>query len=161
MVCDQNARHALPPVFIRAMPQVDFHILTQAGDDARLRQVCLLIEQAQETGQRVYVRAGSDAEAQRLDDLLWTFKDQAFIPHGVTGASTAHTRDVASIGTQIEAPEGFTQLLINLQHPLPDTVQQFERICEVVDAEPLRKQQARERYKQYRELGCELNTINH
>jgi DNA polymerase-3 subunit chi len=29
----------------------------------------------------VYVWAGSEADARRLDDLLWTFREDSFVPH--------------------------------------------------------------------------------
>lgn len=143
------------------MPQVEFHILSEAGDTARLRYACQLVEQAYDQGQRAYIYTANDAEAQRMDEVLWTFRDQAFIPHELHGtASPTHPRIMALIGSTADPPEQFHTLLINLSHTLPATAQNFVRICEVVDADAEHKQQARERYKQYREQGCQLETIN-
>jgi DNA polymerase-3 subunit chi len=143
------------------MPQVEFHILSEAGDVARMRHACQLIERAYEQGQRAYVFAADDAEAQQLDEMLWTFRDQAFIPHEVISAtSPTHPRIMAVIGTTAYPPEGFNALLINMSNMLPASVDAFARICEVVDADPQRKQQARDRFKQYRDRGDQLQTIN-
>jgi DNA polymerase-3 subunit chi len=143
------------------MPQVEFHILSEAGDVARLRHACQLTEKAYEQGQRVYVLTADDAEAQRLDEMLWTFRDQAFIPHEVISPSSpTHPRIMAVIGATEPPPEGFQALLINMSNTLPVSVDVFARICEVVDADPQRKQQARDRFKQYRDRGDQLQTIN-
>lgn len=143
------------------MPQVEFHILSEAGDTARLRYACQLVEQAYQQGLRSYVYAANDDQAKRMDEVLWTFRDQAFIPHELLStASPSHPRIMAVIGVSPNAPADFQSLLINLSDVVPETITSFARICEVVDADPQHKQQARERYKQYREQGCQLKTKN-
>ncbi|MGE0115037.1 MAG: DNA polymerase III subunit chi [Steroidobacteraceae bacterium] len=143
------------------MTQVEFHILSEAGETARLRHACRLVEQAYEQGQRSYVRVASSEEARRMDDALWTFRDQAFIPHEILSASShTHPRIMAVIGTVDTIPAELQTLLINLSDALPEAGNAFTRICEVVDADPQRKQHARERYRQYREQGCQLETRN-
>lgn len=143
------------------MTQVEFHILSEAGDAIRLRHACRLVEQAYEQGQRSYVRVTSDDEARRMDDALWSFRDQAFIPHEVLSAtSPTHPRIMAVIGTADTAPAEFQSLLINLSNAMPASMTTIARICEVVDADPQRKQEARERYKQYRDQGCQMETRN-
>ncbi len=143
------------------MPSVEFHILSEAGDTPRLRYACQLVEQAYQQGQRCYVYAASDDQAKRMDDVLWTFRDQAFIPHEIlSSASPTHPLIMAVIGASPTAPEEFQSLLINLSDTLPATSGTFARTCEVVDADPQHKQQARERYKVYREQGCQLETKN-
>jgi DNA polymerase IIIc chi subunit len=43
---------------------------------------------------------------------------------------------------------------------MPETLGNFTRICEVVDADAQHKQLARERYRLYRDQGCQLQTVN-
>ena len=43
---------------------------------------------------------------------------------------------------------------------MPPELEQYERIAEIVDVDPERKRIARERYKQYRERGCTLESHN-
>jgi DNA polymerase-3 subunit chi len=45
-----------------------------------------LIRRAHEAGGGVLVVAPDEATARRLDDLLWTFDDAAFLPHGLDTA---------------------------------------------------------------------------
>jgi DNA polymerase-3 subunit chi len=41
-----------------------------------------LLEKARAKGWRAFVRAGSPARLQELDDALWTYRDDAFLAHG-------------------------------------------------------------------------------
>lgn len=143
------------------MPQVEFHILNEAGELPRLRYACGLIQQAYEQNQRSYVYAADEAQARQMDELLWTFRDQAFIPHELRSpTSPTHPRIMAVIGSSADAPMACRALLVNLSNTLPEQAHGFSRICEVVAADADHKQRARERYKQYREQGFELNTVN-
>jgi len=140
--------------------RVDFYILSQEGPDARLRVACRLVEKAYDQHLRTYVQTASPADAQRLDELLWTFNDRAFIPHEINmGNDTPHERTVVLIG-ESPAPPGHRQLLVNLANRLPEDFTNFERIAEIVDVDPENKRLSRERYKAYRERGCELDTHN-
>ena len=58
------------------------------------------------------------------------------------------------------APATHRRLLINLTELVPADLGQYERIAEIVDVDPERKRSARERYKQYREQDCVLDTHN-
>jgi len=141
------------------MPRVDFYILPDAGALARMRHACQLTEQAYEQGQKVYLRTPA-AEAGQLDEMLWTFGDHAFLPHEVaTPGSPSHPLIAALIG-QDQAPAGFHGLLVNLTDELPPDADRYERIAEVVAADPERKQRARDRFRQYRERGWPLESHN-
>jgi DNA polymerase-3 subunit chi len=119
-----------------------------------------LIEKAFDSGLRVYAQTASLPEAQRLDELLWTFNDRAFIPHEVLeGTAASHERVMVLIGPG-SAPDTHRQLLVNLTSSLPSDSDSFERIAEIVDVDPENKRLSRERYKAYRERGCTLETHN-
>ena len=142
------------------MSRVDFYVLSEEAVDARLRFACRLAEKAVDHGQRVYVQTGSHAEALRLDELLWTFSDGSFLAHEVANGSPAsHERVMVMLG-DADAPATHRQLLINLTDRLPGEVSAYERIAEIVDVDPERKRLSRERYKQYRDQGCALESHN-
>ena len=126
---------------------------------ARMRHTCQLINTAYAQGKRVAVQVTDSSEAQKLDDMLWTFNDQAFIPHEIaTAASPSHARIMALIGTA--TPHNFSNQLINTGTSIPEQLESVEHVIEVVDADAQRKQLARERYKQYRDRGWQLETKN-
>ena len=139
------------------MSRVDFYVLSEEGPDARLRYACRLAERAVEQGLHVYMQA---AEVQRLDDMLWTFNDRSFLPHEIfNGQPASHARVKILLGTDA-GPTSHRGLLINLIDAMPPDVNAYDRIAEIVDVDPERKRTARERYKQYRECGCTLESHN-
>jgi len=140
------------------MSRVDFYVLSQEGGDARQRFACRLAEKAVEQGNRVYMQAASLAEAQRLDDLLWTFNERSFLPHEL-GTAPSHEKVMLLVGDAV-APPTHRQLLINLTDVLPAEMDSYSRIAEIVAPDPERKRLSRERYKAYREHGCELESHN-
>ncbi len=143
-----------------AAMRVEFYVLSEDAPDARLRWACRLAEQAAEQGARVYVQTAGPADAQRLDDLLWTYNDRSFLPHEIfSGAPAAHARVMVLLG-DAAAPPSHRQLVVNLTDAIPAELEQYERVAEIVDVDPERKRTARERYKQYRERGCTLESHN-
>ena len=142
------------------MTRVDFYVLSEDAPDARMRCACRLAEKAVDQGQRVYMQTASTADAQRLDELLWTFSDRSFLAHEIaSGDSPSHERVMVMLGEQ-DAPLTHRQVLINLADRLPSDIAAYGRIAEIVDADGERKRLSRERYKQYRERGCTLDTHN-
>ena len=139
--------------------RVDFYVLSENAPDARLRWACRLAEQAAEQGSRVYLQTADHADARRLDELLWTYNDRSFLPHDISGGQPSHPRVMVLLG-DAAPPPSHRQLVVNLTQALPAEVEQYERVAEIVDVDPERKRTARERYKQYRERGCTLESHN-
>lgn len=140
--------------------RVDFYVLSEDAPDARLRWACRLAEQAVEQGSRVYVQTAGLPQAQRLDELLWTYNDRSFLPHEIfAGSPAAHSRVMILLG-EAAAPPSHRQLVVNLTGAIPAELEAYERVAEIVDVDPERKRSARERYRQYRERGCTLDSHN-
>lgn len=64
------------------MAEVLFYRLSESPVEATLPG---LIERSLERGWRVLVRVGTDAGLGFLDERLWTYRDDSFLPHGVAG----------------------------------------------------------------------------
>lgn len=47
-----------------------------------------LLEKTLERGWRAVVETGSRERAEALDSLLWTYRDDSFLPHGLSGDAT-------------------------------------------------------------------------
>lgn len=139
------------------MSRVDFYVLAADAPDARLRYACRLAERAVEQGCQVYIQT---PDVQRLDDMLWTFSEGSFLPHEVfRGQEASHARVMVMVGSDA-GPASHRSLLINLMDAMPSDVTSYERIAEIVDVDPERKRSARERFKQYREQGCAMESHN-
>lgn len=66
------------------MAEVLFYHLEQGRLDDALPG---LLEKTLERGWRAVVRCSGRAEAERLDELLWTYRDDSFLPHSLAGAA--------------------------------------------------------------------------
>jgi DNA polymerase-3 subunit chi len=142
------------------LARVDFHVLAEGAPDARLRYACRLAEEHAERGARVYLQTASSGDTQRLDELLWTYNDRSFLPHEIyNGAPPSHDRVRVMLGDQ-PPPPSQSEVLINLSERVPANHEAYPHIIEIVDVDPERKRTARERYKQYRDRGCTLDSKN-
>jgi DNA polymerase III subunit chi len=139
--------------------QVDFYILASDSHEARLSLACKIVDKATQLDHHVFIHSSSDGEAQQLDDLLWTFSQGSFIPHRVVrGELASPPLEPVLIGVNQQPAPGRWNVLINLAAEVPEFVSQYERVAEVVDANPVRREQSRERYRFYRDRGYKLNT---
>ena len=137
--------------------KIDFYILEAASGQKSLHFACQLLEQAYADKQRVYVNASSREEAERLDALLWTYRDDSFIPHNLYHPVEDHPPPI-QIGHDT-APDNHNGVLINLSREVPAFYSRFNHLIEIVLSDPVVQQLARTRYKQYRDQGHEIKTI--
>ncbi len=140
-------------------PHVDFYVIADAAPDAHLRHACRIAEQAVDQGHRVFVRATDLSDAKRIDDLLWTFGDRSFLPHELA-TPTSPTHPSIRILVGCTPPLEFRDVLINLSIDVPSNSDSLPRIAEFVPVDAEHKRLARERFKQYRDLGVEPVTHN-
>jgi len=138
------------------MPEVNFYILSNPQEAALLHVACRLTEKAWGQGQRVYVLAADDAQAARMDEMLWTFRQDSFVPHEPFSGDNPPTARVL-VGTGHAVPE-HTDLLVNLGAEIPPWYAQCNHVADVVGAEPGHKAGGRKRYRVYRDAGAELRT---
>ena len=80
------------------MARVDFYILSQAGQHSRQTFACRLAEKAYNLKNSVHIHAASRGDAERLDELLWTFRDGSFVPHERVSASSGTPESPVTIG---------------------------------------------------------------
>lgn len=135
------------------MPRADFYLIQKPRFlDDPLLLVCELALRAFETRQPALILARSEAEAEALDEKLWEFNENAFIPHQIAG-----DEDDAATAVLI-VPPGFDAaprpLVINLRDEV--AADGFERVLEVVPADPAARAGSRLRWKAYAAKGCTL-----
>ena len=132
--------------------KVDFYILPSADPAARLDFACKLTDKAWRLGHRVYLHCTDTAQRQALDERLWRFKGESFVPH-------SHVEDepdgVIVMGIA-DAPASHQDLMINLDLKVPEFFKRFARVAEVVVEDPAVRQTARESFRFYREQGYPL-----
>jgi DNA polymerase-3 subunit chi len=132
--------------------RVGFYIV-QSGDAAdRLRVAARLTEKAFRRGHRIYLHVADEQQAREVDELLWSFRPSAFLPHGLVGSDDAQQ---IAIGWQDE-PAGHDDLLINLALGIPGFFARFQRVAEVVTQDPGSLAALRQSWRFYQERGYRL-----
>ncbi len=138
-------------------PRIDFYLVEEPGADAGDATACRIAETVWRRGHRVHLHADSRESARRLDDLLWTWRDESFVPHSVCGADEAAGGAPVTIGWGT-LPGFADDVLLNLDSRVPDGFERFARVAEVVGGADSARAAGRERFRRYRALGCELKT---
>ncbi|NIL93385.1 MAG: DNA polymerase III subunit chi [Woeseiaceae bacterium] len=141
------------------MARIDFYILNQAGQHSRQTFACRLAEKVYRLDQRVHIHTRSRDDADRLDELLWTFRDGSFVPHERLSHSSARSESPVTIGCDDEPVEP-CDLLINLCDEIPPFAESFPRVAELVTSDEDCKQMSRRRFAAYRDKGHTLETHN-
>jgi DNA polymerase-3 subunit chi len=140
------------------MTRVDFYVLPGADPHERRVYACKIAEKAWRQGMKIHIRTGTEADADILDKLLWTFRQGSFIPHEKTDATPAEREDIAVLIGATPAPDDFCDLLINLSLETPPEFRRYARLAEIVDQEETVRAEGRKRYQAYKQQGLELET---
>jgi len=143
-----------------AAPKVDFYLLTATDTRTRLTTVCRLAEKAFEQGLKVAVRTSSPGETAEVDDILWTFADRSFVPHGVWPAEHEFAAATPVLIGSSALPDTHRDVLFNLAPDAPADVSGYARICEVVGGDEQSRQRARLRWRAYRDAGCSPEKVD-
>lgn len=136
------------------MTRIDFYQL----DPARHRYdqiVCQLCQKAYDKGQLTLLLTSDPQQTQFLDQRLWTFRDDSFLPHDSDEVDNPPTPILVHDNP---APRGERQLLINLSAEVPPYFAQFERVIELVTDD--NRPRARAHYSFYKERGYPLKHVN-
>lgn len=141
------------------MARIDFYILNKAGQHSRQSFACRLAEKAYRLDNTVHIHTGSRGDAQRLDELLWTFRDGSFVPHQMITRSQGDQQSPVTIGCEDDPIEP-RDLLINLCDDIPTCAETFPRVAELVTSDEDCKQLSRKRFAVYRDRGHTLETHN-
>jgi DNA polymerase-3 subunit chi len=136
------------------MTRIDFYSLESDSSGDRFILTCRLVERIRETGARVLIHVPDAEHARHLDRLLWTFREESFIPHGMVGKTDHDLTPVLISGNG--TPENQDEVLVNLAPDVPEFFGRFERLCEPVDHDPAARLAGRERFRYYRDRGYPL-----
>jgi DNA polymerase III subunit chi len=137
------------------MPRADFYLISKPRFlEKPLLLVCELARKAIAANQPMLILANSVQQAEIIDDLLWEFDPDEFLPHQIVGIED--DEDICPI--LICAPEHdvpMRPLVLNLRNtPAQGNV---ERVLEVVPADANSRGPLRERWKHYQAQGYEVN----
>lgn len=138
------------------MTRVDFYKVAERSAGDRFVLACRLADKVHAEGLKVYAHTANKEDAERLDRLLWTFRQQSFLPHGLVGEGEKEIMRIL-IGWDAPPPEAGDEVLINLAPEVPSFFSRFDRVLEPVDDQPQIREQGRARYRFYRDRGYPLH----
>lgn len=140
---------------IEQKPDVLFHHFHSIGSKNYLLYVCKLVEKGfKQKIQPIYIQTKNQQQAEQLDKLLWTFKQDSFIPHTIVGNSGLDSTPV-QIGWN-ENQFHTAAAIVNLSEEIPISYLESKKIHEIIDDDEVKKNKARERWKNYKSEGCHL-----
>jgi DNA polymerase-3 subunit chi len=142
--------------------QVMFYLLpvedkTDASDinaSTALYHACLQASYFYRQNQRVFIYTQDQENAEQVDEMLWAFDSDSFVPHNLSGEGP---KQGAAVEISHQAPRGRRPVLINLSNTVPDFASQFQFIVDFVPSDETLKQLARERFKACRQRGFQVD----
>jgi DNA polymerase-3 subunit chi len=124
------------------MTEVTFVEVTASQMEMR---ACEIAEENYARGRRVQILAVDQEQAERMDDLLWTFNPASFIPHGLWVGSPGEPEQPVVITTKKDAVEGVDSLLM-LGYSEVDLVSRFSHAVHLVVADSQERLESSRRY---------------
>ena len=137
------------------MPRADFYLIDKPRfHEQPLLLVCELAKRGFAANLSILVLARDAAQAEAIDDLLWSFDPDEYLPHQIAGLDEGDDETPILIATpEMDVPA--RAMLINLRDAAPTG--SFDRVLEVVPADPSARGPLRERWKHYQALGFDVN----
>ena len=110
---------------------------------------------ALERKQKIYITTPSEASSEQLDELMWQYPKERFIPH-----TRVEDQDAAKAPVNIGRLSDLNQadVVINL---CPESIPQperFSRVLEIVPCADDEKEASRMKFRIYRNLGLDPQT---
>ncbi len=135
--------------------RIEFYVLSSANPADRLRAACQLAAKGWRHGLPVLLRCSDAAQREELDQLLWRFRAESFIPHSLI-EDDAQAPVLLALD---EAPPVQQGLLINLASSISPHVDRFSRVIEIVNQEPALLAACRENFRAYRQRGYDPKRV--
>jgi DNA polymerase III subunit chi len=115
-----------------------------------------LLEKSLERGWRVIVQAASEERVEALDAHLWTFRDDAFLPHGVWRDPQAREQPILLTVNDDNPNQASVRFLVD-GAGVPSDASAYERIVLLFDGEdPDAVAMARTRWQEAKGNGFEV-----
>ena len=133
------------------MPKVTFHLLNSADENLRYRLACELACKAWNSHFRVHIHTASPKITDIIDDMLWEFPIDQFVPHTVS--NNPPELALITLG-QLDSVSTEDIRLINTTSGTHELAHRFDSVDELVLSHELDR--ARSQFRNYRSLSCEL-----
>lgn len=131
------------------MTEILFYHLEQSPLE---RVLPALLEKSLERGWRAAVELGDETRIKPIDDALWTFNDESFLPHGSAGGN--HDADQPIILTTEPDNPNSAEIRFFVEGAVPRDGEAYERLVYMFDGHnPDAVQTARAAWKALRDTN--------
>lgn len=116
-----------------------------------------LLERSLARGQKVVVELGGEERLAVVDDHLWTYSDESFLPH-VSAREADAAENPVVLTTEGNNPNGAQVRICGDGVRIPDALDAYERVVLVFDGDdPDALNGAREDWKKIKALGLDAS----
>ena len=125
----RTAFGAADPIWCDAETEILFYHLQRQPLEKVLPS---LVEKSLERGWQAAIQAVSEERLQALDDGLWTYTDESFLPHGTDRDTDAASQPVV-LTLRETNPNGASIRFLVEGAELPEDAESYQRICILFD----------------------------
>lgn len=131
------------------MTEIRFYHLTEKRPEAALPEI---LAKALGTGKRVVVKAADETMVSSLNEHLWTWRPDSFLPHGTARDGFAADQPIWLTAAE-DNPNG-AKILVLTGGATAETVDRYDLCCEILDGRQEEQvAAARDRWKSYKDAG--------
>lgn len=128
-----------------------YHLTVQSLDQA----LPAILTKALDAGHKILVKCPSEATATRISDQLWTFRPDAFLPHGTK--KDGFDADQPIYLTAGNDNPNTAGMLVLTGGAVAENIGDFTLCCEMLDGHDGEAvSAARERWKAYKDAGHDI-----
>lgn len=137
------------------MTEVSFYHLQKSRLEDALP---MLLEKTLGLGKRALVMTGSEARVEQLGNVLWSYRQDSWLPHGASKDGRAEDQPIW-LSTQGENANAASFVFLT-DGAVNENVGDFERCFELFDGnDAAQVSAARKRWKKYKEAGYRLTYL--
>jgi DNA polymerase III subunit chi len=114
-----------------------------------------LLQRSLERGWRVAVQAATDERIAALDAHLWTWRDDAFLPHGTWREAGASDQPIL-LTTNDDNPNGAAVRFLVEGAPMPGDLSIYQRVVLLFDDDDPEAEHARTRWTDAKAAGFDV-----
>jgi DNA polymerase-3 subunit chi len=135
------------------MPEIRFYHVQKLEKDAAIPA---LVSKAYDSGYRIVVLTESEQQTKKINELLWTWKDDSFLPHGTDKDEKPEDHPIW-ISSKNKNPNNATMVLLTAP-ALETSLDDYELCCIMIDGQkPDDIEKGRIKWKELKEKGASLS----
>lgn len=122
-------------------------------ESKKLEQVLpVLLEKTIQKGWRAVVQVANESQISTIDDLLWTYSEQSFLPHGLASDDLAASHPIVVTDQPDNVDKREARFFVGSARPTAQS-NDYERLIYLLDGhDPEAMQNAREDWKALKDI---------